>query len=115
MAYDLAESIERAWYELDKTETPSFPQINLISRKYAPSTIKEIQEMLVKPENTWVLALKAEPGRLVEDVVAAAVAEWISDQLVYKLQEKAKVQLDKQKQATIQAQFETIKKQGKRK
>lgn len=113
MTYELNKQIDKAWFEIDKLETPTLPQINLTSRKHAPQTIKDIKDLLAEEENTWVLALEAKPGLLVEDVVAATMAHYITDQIIFRLQQKARDALDKQKTGAIQAEFERMKKAGK--
>lgn len=105
MSYDLNKQIDLAWLEIDRMDNPTFPQINLTARKHAPYTIKEIKETLLVEENTWLLAIEAKPGRLVEDVIAASVAEYIAGMLFHRLQQKAQ---DKIEQMKMQAMRDAV-------
>lgn len=109
MSYDLNKQIDTAWYEVDKLENPTFPQINLTARKYSPYTIKEIKELLLAEENTWTLALPAQAGRLVEDVIAASVAEYIAGVLFHRLQQKAQEKVEQVKMQSMRDAVTTKK------
>lgn len=109
MSYDLNKQIDVAWLELDRLESPTVPSINLTSRKHAPSTLKEIIELLSDEGNKWILCLKAEPGRLIEDVIAATVAEHIAGVLWYRLQQKAQEKVEQMKMQSMRDAVTTKK------
>lgn len=85
--YRLEVAIEKAIQEVSEIEEVKAPQVNLIARKYAPSTVYDIIDCL--NEFPWVLALHAQEGRLIEDVVAASVAEFITIAMVDNLNKAA--------------------------
>ena len=104
MAYSLTESIEKAWTELSQIENKILPQVNLVARKYAPSTVPEIQAVVA--EYSWTLALTAEPGRLVEDVISSTVAEYIAWVLLnYMERERQKAVAEEAKQQAVRNQL----------